>query len=181
MHVWVAGKGFNLGAASDHRNDLAAFFPQYGGGHAYSAWLGGVPRGRHTACAFGIDEAPPGGNSVLGCREVVVPGGSPFGAVDGVHGVGGNQLRLIGWTLDPDTVAPTDVHVYVDGVGYNLGPADRPRHDLAAAFPSYGSARGFDAVVPATFAPGPHVVCSFAIDRRGGDAHSLMNCRTVVL
>ena len=179
VHVWIGGKGFNLGPADKPRADVGAFFRGYGDDHGFSTRVSGAPRGRNAACAFGIDKAGPGGNTLLGCRWVTIPYGSPFGSVDGVHASPDGTIDVVGWLVDPDTVAPGDVHVYVGSAGYNMGAADEVRGDIAAAFPHYGSRHGFRVTLPATFAPGSHDVCVFAVDASGGDGNSLLSCRTV--
>ena len=47
---------------------------------------------------------------------------SPVGVVD-VKSPGPNGIYVGGWAIDPSTPDPIEVHVYIDGVGTNLGPA----------------------------------------------------------
>lgn len=73
---------------------------------------------------------------------------SPLGNVDSVK-VGPNQAFITGWTFDPNTHLSIDVHVYLNGTsatGQWGGSfrADRSRPDIAAAYPAYGEAHGFD-------------------------------------
>ena len=44
-----------------------------------------------------------------------------------------NVIRIAGWTLDPDTADPIELHVYIDGGGFNTGLANLSRPDVAAA------------------------------------------------
>jgi hypothetical protein len=173
VHTYVDGAGYNLGPATAARSDIAAAFPGWGAAHGFGASIAAGP-GRHTVCVFGITKVY-GGNSVLGCPSVVMPTGSPFGTVDAATLVAGG-VRVAGWALDPDTAESVDIHVYVDGVGTNLGQANASRADVAAAYPGAGASHGFDAVVPA--AEGAHpTVCVFAIDRVGGHGPTLLSCR----
>ena len=64
----------------------------------------------------------------------------PLGNVDGLN-VGSGRARIFGWALDPDTTAPIDVHVYVDGALAAITSAGLDRPDVGAAFPGMGSAR----------------------------------------
>ena len=105
-----------------------------------------------------------------------LPGGSPRGQFESVAGVLGG-VRVRGWALDPDTSASTYVWVSVAGAG---GPvlAGVERPDVAAVYPAYGSAHGFDAVIPA--AAGTRQVCVTAVDVGSGSNVSL-GCRSVVV
>ncbi|MCD9623583.1 glycoside hydrolase family 43 protein [Rhabdothermincola salaria] len=173
IHVYVDGVGHVL-TADRPRSEVGNDFPGYGSAHGFSA---SVPAsgGSHQVCAYAINVGS-GGNSLLGCRTVVVPSGSPVGSLDVVSG-GPGSVRVAGWAVDPDTAASIDVHVYVDGRGYPLR-ADRSRSDVGAAFPGYGSAHGFSVSVPAS--GGSHQVCAYAINV-GSGGNSLLGCRTVVV
>ncbi len=87
---------------------------------------------------------------------------------------------LQGWTIDPDTVGPTDVHVYLGWpgnhpYGFNLGPAKSSRPDVGTAF-GFGDFHGFTSVVtpPAWVTE----ACVYAIDRYGG-GNVLIACRPI--
>jgi hypothetical protein len=173
VHVYVDGQ-IAVTTASGARPDVGAVFPGYGSAHGFGT---AVPAsgGAHQVCAYGINVGL-GGNALLGCRLVVVPGGSPIGSLDVAYGQAGS-VQVGGWALDPDTPAPTDVHVYVDGQGTALTAAgDRP--DIAAAFPGYGAAHGFSATLAAP--PGLHVVCAYGINV-GAGATSVIGCRLVLV
>lgn len=102
-------------------------------------------------------------------------GSSPVGSVDMVMRVPG-ALRITGWVLDPDTVASSDVHVYIGGTGRAVR-ADRDRPDIAAAFPGYGGAHGFDVTIPVL--PGVQDLCVYGINAAGGGGTSVLSCRPV--
>lgn len=169
MHVYVDGVG--VATTSDQpRPDVGAAFTRYGPGHGYTVTVP-ASGGSHTACAWGIGAR---GNTLLGCKVVSVPTGSPIGVVDQVA-AGPGTVSALGWAIDPDRGDPIAVHVYVDGVGVAT-TANQPRPDVGAAFPGYGSAHGYSVTVPAT--GGPHTVCVWAIDG-GGQGNTLLACRTV--
>lgn len=178
VHVYVDGVGHNLGAADDHRPDIAAAFPGYGAAHGLATTLNGFPPGPHQVCVFAINRGT-GANRLLQCPTTVVPGGDPLGHVDAAVGLPDGELWISGWALDPDTTAPTEIHVYTDGVGHNLGPAADTRPDIAAAFGGYGAAHGFGATIGG-LAPGPHQVCTFAINAGSGSTR-LVDCRNVTV
>ena len=41
---------------------------------------------------------------------------TPFGELNAVGIEGSSTVRVRGWTIDPETSSPIDVHFYVDGV-----------------------------------------------------------------
>src|SRR5262249_17027110 len=84
-------------------------------------------------------------------------------------------LHVRGWVVDPDSAAPTSVDVYADGVGVARLSASVSRPDVGAAFPSYGDAHGFDAVLPGV---GAHVGL-YAINVGPGFSNPLMGCKFV--
>jgi hypothetical protein len=173
VHVYVDGAGTAL-TAGEPRVDVAAALPGVGPNHGYSARLSADP-GIHQVCAYAINVGV-GSNSLVGCREVSVPGGPPIGNID-VAGGGFGGVALVGWAIDPDTTAPIQVHVYVDGVGVpTLADASRP--DVGAFFTPYGDRHGFSVTVPA--GGGPHTVCAYGINV-GTGSNSLIGCRTVVV
>jgi hypothetical protein len=123
--------------------------------------------------------ATSGTNSALGCRDgMVTYGPSPIGAVDAVSGAAG-QLHVIGWAADPETTAPIDVHVYVDGAFVVVAPAIGPRPDVALALPELGGAHGFDAAMPMP-ATGTHDVCVYGLNASGtAGENQLVACKKV--
>lgn len=102
-------------------------------------------------------------------------GMNPTGTVERLSITGG-MMRLTGWTLDPDTTSPIEVHVYVDGGGTNLGLADDSRPDVGAAFPGYGDNHGFDASL--WVGSGSHRVCIYGINN-GAGANVPLTCQTL--
>lgn len=159
VHGYVDQQGVAT-TASLPRPDVAAAYPDFGAAHGFSVEVPVGP-GRRDVCAYGINAAGPGSPSNLSCRPVQVSS-DPVGRVDVVRG-GIGQVTIAGWALDPDTAASTDIHVYVDGVGTNLGPASAPRPDVAAAYPRWGAARGYAATLPVARG-GDHQVCVYAIN-----------------
>lgn len=99
-------------------------------------------------------------------------GSSPIGRIDLLQRVPGG-VRVAGWSIDPDTAASNDVHVYVGRTG-RATRADLGRGDIANAFPGYGSAHGFDVTIAAE--AGTYDVCAYGIDAAGGNGNSLLGC-----
>lgn len=142
------------------------------GAELVSGFSGTVPAsaGRHTVCLT----AGPAPLGALGCRSVELPAGSPIGVVDAISARPG-AVAIAGWAIDPDSTSSIAVHVYVSSTGSAL-TADVNRPDIAAAFPAYGAAHGYSAVLAAP--PGRSTVCAYGINI-GVGSNVLLGCRTV--
>jgi hypothetical protein len=172
VHVYVGASGQALNA-DGWRPDVGVAFTGYGAAHGFAATLpaGGGPV---NVCAYAINVGA-GSNTLLGCRSVTVPTGSPIGSLDGVSRTG-SGIQAYGWAIDPDTRAPIPVHVYVGPTGYVLN-ADVDRPDVGNAFPVYGSAHGYSQLLPD---PGGRVtVCAYGINSAGSGGNTLLGCRTL--
>ncbi len=77
-----------------------------------------------------------------------------------------NAIQVSGWSADPDTTAPINVHIYVDGVGAAITTASISRPDVGRTYPSLGSQHGFNVTVPVSQAP--HFVCAYGISVGNG-------------
>jgi SpoIID/LytB domain protein len=172
-YVWVevAGQGRHLRAAVP-RTDIGAAFPGYGTGHGFSDVIP-VGGGTHSVCVTAVNSGA-GANVSLGCRTVTVPGGSPVGNFESATSRPG-QVEIRGWALDPDTAASVYLWVDVNGVGQHVR-ASATRTDIGAAFPGYGAAHGFSAVLPA--AAGSARVCLTVVNS-GAGVNTSLGCRTV--
>jgi hypothetical protein len=178
IHAYVDGVFNDAGQTSVQRSDIAALYGQFGASHGYS-WTGsGYAPGPHQVCTFAINQLY-GVNTLLACRNVVVPGGSPIGTVDVAAGLPDGHIAVAGWALDFDTAGPTPINVYVDGHGFDLGPANKSRTDIAALAPAWGAAHGYNAVLSG-FAPGVHQVCTYALNI-GVGTNRLLACRNVLV
>ena len=172
VHVYVGGVGTAI-LADEPRPDVAAFL---GGGRDTIGFDDVVPGppGRQQVSVYAINDSGP--NKLIATRTVDIRSGSPFGHLDVVR-AGPGTIRVAGWVLDPDRDGPIDVHVYVGTQGRAIR-ADRPRPDVGALYPGYGSVHGFDATIPAPV--GLHDVCVYGIDVGPGE-NSLLDCRMVLV
>lgn len=105
-----------------------------------------------------------------------MPPGDPLGSLDSVS-LSGNQVRATGWGFDPDSDAPMQVHLYVDGRYTTRLWANVTRADVAAVYPAHGANRGFSATL--NLAGGNRRVCAYAINVGAGSSNPLLGCRTV--
>src|SRR5688572_22478051 len=95
-----------------------------------------------------------------------------FGAVDVAVQTTGNDVVVAGWAIDPDTVSPIVVAVYVDGVLATNLTADGSRTDVAAAYPVFGAAHGFSATLSLA-SSGSHTIDVYGIDSSGNGDNPL--------
>ncbi len=174
VRVYVDGSLRGTFTADGDRPDVGAAYPAYGSQHGFAGSVAASP-GVRQVCVY-ADNIGAGADPLIACRTVEVRSGNPFGSVDGVRS-GPGSIQVSGWVLDPDSADSVLVHVYVDGQWRTEALADRPRPDVGAAFPGYGSARGFQVTVPAT--AGWREVCVYAINIGAGTTNPLISCRNV--
>jgi N-acetylmuramoyl-L-alanine amidase len=169
VHVYVDGVGAAILTANTTRSDIGNFFVGYGPDHGFDATVALAP-GTHTVCAYGIGVGPTP-NSGLGCAVV---SGDPIGSLDAVT-VSGGAMHVVGWAIDPTRVGSASVPIYVDGRGVAVVAAANSRSDVAAAFPGYGAAHGFDVPLPAV--AGHHLVCAYVLATAPA-TNRVLGCRT---
>lgn len=109
-------------------------------------------------------------------RQCLTETGSvPLGGLDVVDGQP-STIRVRGWAIDPDTIDPINVTIYVNGNLVTSTLADKTRSDVGAAYRGYGSEHGFDVSFASTI--GTKEVCAYAVNQ-GGGANTLVGCKTV--
>ncbi|SDZ41229.1 hypothetical protein SAMN05216554_3679 [Herbiconiux ginsengi] len=172
VHVYVDNGWGGLTSASVSRPDVGRVFPGYGDKHGYSLTFKAVA-GNHTVCAYAINLGPGVGNPQLGCRAVSVPGGDPFGNFEQVTR-SGTKVTVQGWTIDPDTTGPLEVHFYVDTGWGGIVTANANRADVGRVYPAYGAQHGFAGTVNAP--AGAKQVCAYAINVGSGTSNPKLGC-----
>jgi hypothetical protein len=178
VHIYVDAAGTAI-TANAARSDLPGLWAPYGTAHGFEVSLPASP-GTRNVCAYAINTAGP--PALLGCKQVELTGGiadqrrAPIGNLEVIQGSSGT-VSVSGWALDPDTVAPIAVHVYVGSAGAAI-TADGERADVAAVYPAYGSRHGF--AWSGSAAPGTHTVCAYAINN-GLGGNVLLRCGTVTV
>jgi hypothetical protein len=103
---------------------------------------------------------------------------TPFGAVDVAAQSTGNDVVVAGWAIDPNTVSPIVVAVYVDGVATANVTADGSRTDVGSAFPGFGDGHGFSTTLTLS-SSGSHTIDVYAIDSSGNGDNPLLARKTV--
>ncbi len=107
--------------------------------------------------------------------------GNPFGSVDLAKRLPGGRVEVAGWAIDPDSVDPIRVHIYVGGRYGDGGrfagaaTASVARRDVGRAYPQYGSDHGYATTVTAD--PSAEEVCVYAINTGPGNTNTLLGCR----
>jgi subtilisin family serine protease len=174
VHVYVDGAWGGALSTVGVRDDVAAAYPGTGNQHGFTHTFTATP-GNHQVCAYAINDEG-GVNTALGCRTAAVTNHLPTGNFESLT-VAGSTVTLTGWTLDPDTTAPIDVHYYVDGAWGGSQRADLARPDVARAYPGTGDLHGFTRAFTAS--PGTHQVCAYAIDAT--TSNTPLGCRSVTV
>ncbi|WP_353828599.1 hypothetical protein [Agromyces sp. SYSU T0242] len=162
VHVYVDGRGRASLAADVEKAGLDRVYPGFGDGHGWSGTVEGLGGGEHDVCFYAINVLA-GATKRIGCRTVEMPSGSPFGEIESGEAVRIGVVTVSGWAIDPDTVDPIRVHLYVDGSGAASLLADEDRPDVGEEHPGYGSAHGFTRELSG-LPPGVHEVCAYGID-----------------
>ncbi len=87
-------------------------------------------------------------------------------------------VTLAGWTFDPDSPTTSlTVYLYIDAK-LSAIRADKPRPDVAAAYPGIGPNHGFNATI--RLAEGQHHICAVAANISYG-ANKTLACATLTL
>jgi hypothetical protein len=176
VDVYADGQPLGRYTANGARFDVAAAYPGYGAAHGYDLTLPINAGGNHTVCVYGINVYN-GGNTTLGCRGVYVVPADPFGSLDQVAAAGPGKIQVSGWSIDPDSLGPIVVAVYVDSSGTPV-LANLARPDLAAAYPAFGPNHGFGATISTS--RGTHTVCVYGLNVAVGVNH-LLGCGSVTV
>ena len=179
VDVRVDGRTVTSVRAASASGPATAAYPVHGREHGFAAGIV-VAEGTRQVCVFGVNAAAtPGATRQHGCRSVVVRH-SPTGLLESASPVPG-QVRVRGWALDPDGVAPVSVRLDVDGVAKTTVTANGARADVAQVRPGYGSDLGYAADLSG-LAQGTRQVCATAINLAGTPGGSrLLGCRPVVV
>lgn len=184
VHAYVGSTLIGYVSADQARGDIAAAYPVYGPNHGFQLSASASAfRGPQDVCVYAINSVP-GQNPRLGCMTVDFggvreQGRAPIGNLDSVTLTDG-VLSISGWTLDPDTEAPIEVHVYAGSRLIAAGPASIPRTDVAAAYPLYGADHGFSFTAGTGGLSGNLTVCAYGINSAPG-LNPQLGCRAVLV
>jgi hypothetical protein len=127
-------------------------------------------------CVRALNAAGAGATVLLGCRTVLVSG-TPIGRLDSVT-PSGQGIVVTGWALDPDTSGGAVPVAVYERPGGQVGIwANQPRSDVAARYPRWGAAHGFQVLMRAS--PGWHEVCAYARNIYGIGSTGALGCRSV--
>jgi hypothetical protein len=174
VHMYVDGRAVAGLTADIPRADVLLAYPPATANHGFE-WTATLPAGRHEICAYAINLGPGSTNPNLGCRTVTL-GGPPVGQVESMT-VAPGEVRVQGWAIDPDTVDPVSVHVWVDGAYATAATANVSRPDVESARPGNGADHGFDFTVRMT--GGSRNVCVYAINVLSGSSNPRLACKTL--
>lgn len=177
VHVYVDGAFVAEAVADVSRPDVAWYFPGMGPNHGFDVFVPAAP-GSRNVCVYGINAGYDGsGNPPIGCRTVQVAG-RPFGVLD-AWSKDFDSVTVEGWAIDPDTTAPIEVRVRVDGSVAATATADLVRDDVAQVYPQYGNRHGFRVTVQVP--GGRHDVCVEALNVGPPASNAQLGCFSVVM
>jgi SpoIID/LytB domain protein len=175
VHLYVDGVFAGLTTASNERDDVAAHYPGYGADHGFSTVVA-AKQGTHTICAYAINIGIGTSNPALRCTSLTL-NRNPKGAA-ALASYSGGTATITGWAVDPDTLGPVAVHVYVDGKWSGATSAALDGATQAAAlYPGYGTQHAYSFTL--ALKPGSHQVCTYAINVGQGSTNPLLGCVTV--
>lgn len=170
VSIRVYAKNVYLGSAQTVRGAFSNVIPIVSGG-------------AQEVCAVAVNRNK-GENEVLGCRSLVIEV-NPFGHVDIVAPTAEQTgIRIAGWAIDPDSVEPITVHIYLNSKGQRV-TASTSRPDVGTTYPVYGSRHGFDSIFPVGF--GDYTVCVYTINTgpgtsdESGDTNTDLGCTDLTL
>jgi hypothetical protein len=167
VDIYVDGALVRRVDANLHRPDIKLAYPHLSGNFGFDVTVPASP-GAHNVCIVGRNQGG-GGDVDLGCRPVAVAG-NPRGVVESVTSPGPGSVRVVGWSLDPDTAAPIEVAVWIDGTIVNRTVASRGRPD-----PYNG--HGYDITLNG-ITPGVRQVCVTAANA-GPGFDAIIGCTTI--
>ncbi len=161
------------------RPDVATRYPGYGPDHGFTVSRT-LPAGVHTVCVKAFNSAgTAGADAPIGCRTLTVAH-SPLGALEVLRTQPGGTALLSGWALDPDTDAPAQVAVNVDGALHEVLTADVAHPGLPATWAAYGGPHGFTSTL--TLPAGRHSVCAYPLNAPGtAGSRVSLGCWTVLV
>lgn len=179
IQIYINGRFSSSHIANKVRSDVGAARPEYGSIHGYDVLVGGLAPGNNIMCVFAVNYGVGSSNTLLGCKNVNIRTGNPFGSFDRLQQVSGTSLTVSGWAIDPDIVSSIQVHVYINGVFRGSGTANSIRSDVGRAYPGYGNNHGYSFNVNGY--RGVNNVCVYAINRGAGNTNPLLGCRRISL
>jgi spore germination protein YaaH len=111
--------------------------------------------------------------AIWGVLRAATYGPNPFGAI-GSAALWPGGVRVTGWAIDPNTTAPINVDLYVDGkfLTRTLAGVDRP--DVGNIYFAYGTTHGFDTTVD--LPAGQHQICAYGINVGTGTTNPKLGC-----
>ena len=164
--VWTAN-------ASNVGSELQ--FPGSGSNHGFGGTISVAP-GSHRVCAYAVNQGL-GENLLLGCRDVVVPDGSPAGELKDLWTTA-NAINFWGWAVDRDAFdKAVQLHVRANGAWFVFN-ANAPYASAAQIYPGAGANVGFGGSI--TLPAGPTNVCLYAVNT-GKGSNTTLGCRDLVV
>jgi hypothetical protein len=175
VKVLVDGVAGAATLAGNAYANLGTSYPGFGDNHGFAV-TSQLTVGTHNVCVTALNDSV-GSDRSIGCISVSVTGvNTPIGWVDSFTS-SGSLVIAKGWTIDPDTAAPIQLQLAVDGgapVDFTAGDA---YPSLGTSFPGFGDNHGFAAQI--SIPSGSHSVCITAVNDAPG-VNRVLGCSTFV-
>jgi hypothetical protein len=102
---------------------------------------------------------------------------NPTGFLDSVTFANGS-VRASGWALDPDTTAPIQVKLMLNGRYFTTTKANQLRKDVGLRYPGWGDYHGWWSAFP--IANGSYTLCAIALNQ-GSGSNTPLGCKSVTV
>lgn len=176
IHVYINGAG-HVYSTGVSRPDVKVVYPQTSANAGFDIRIP-APAGNDHVTVYAINQGA-GAHTVLWDSDINIASASPIGHLDNVSiaQIPGRNVIVRGWAFDLGS--PTEaieVHVYINGGGYNTGPVSASRPDVQNVYPQTTAHQGFDVTLPAS--PGTNQVCAYGINAGIGE-NTLLGCQSI--
>ncbi|MCC5953410.1 MAG: S-layer homology domain-containing protein [Acidimicrobiia bacterium] len=175
IDVRVDGALVSSVIADRPRPDVANAFVGWGDRRGFDVTIsvgGVVPR---QVCVTARNVGFGSQNADLGCTTTF---NRAIGTIDEATG-GAGTLRVRGWAVLNGFSGAVDVRILANGAHVATARANLSRPDVGAAFPQYGSNRGFDVTVTG-LDPGTRTVCAEIVST-SAQGNALLACTTATV
>ncbi len=181
IRVSVDDKFLDEGRARKSRPDVEAIYPDFGDQHGFSIKVPldteNLDKRKVKVCVYAVNRGEGRGRTLLGCVNVPIHAGSPFGSLDRVENVPTGVL-VKGWAIEPDIAGPVTIRIQVDGSTVANLQANKGQRAVAELYPGYGRRHGFSEII--NVAPGTHEICVRATNTGKGRG-KIIGCLTVTV
>ncbi len=178
VHVYIDGEGYNIGKTTISRTDVKNSQLGKTDKLGFSWTSPTLSAGAHKVDVYAINVGE-GSNKLIRSSTITTTSTNPTGHLDSIK-VSGDKVSINGWAFDKDANKDSvQVHVYIDGQGYNIGTTSNARADVKRVYGLGTDKVGFSWTSP-SLSTGKHKVDVYAINVGGGN-NVLVSSTTVTV